>query len=191
MACGGCNTSAPVSKDQVENILNKALDGLTYLDEAGAKALIQTLIDQGKIQGGLLQCDNNALPGGSKIPTCDMLVDTKITEILVNNGEKSVTLVFSDGATKDFSLKAMFDELAVTFETAPNGDITISQGAKSVTIPSVKVKVTETETKFTFANQDGSEVVIPKHFASIRVTNTFGDVELGFIHTEKESGVQP
>ena len=51
MACGGCNTFAPVTKDQVENIIQKA-------------------IDTGKIQGGLRTCDGQDLPAKSKVVMC-------------------------------------------------------------------------------------------------------------------------
>lgn len=51
MACGGCNTFAPVTKDQVENIIQKA-------------------IDTGKIQGGLKTCDNEDLPAKYKVALC-------------------------------------------------------------------------------------------------------------------------
>lgn len=51
MACGGCNTFAPVTKDQVENIIQKA-------------------IDTGKIQGGLRTCDGQDLPAKYKVAQC-------------------------------------------------------------------------------------------------------------------------
>ena len=51
MACGGCNTFAPVTKDQVENIIQKA-------------------IDTGKIQSGLKTCEGEDLPAKSKVALC-------------------------------------------------------------------------------------------------------------------------
>jgi hypothetical protein len=51
MACGGCNTFAPVTKDQVENIIQKA-------------------IDTGKIQSGLRTCEGEDLPAKSKVVMC-------------------------------------------------------------------------------------------------------------------------
>lgn len=51
MACGGCNTLAPVTKDQVENIIQKA-------------------IDTGKIQSGLRTCEGEDLPAKSKVVMC-------------------------------------------------------------------------------------------------------------------------
>lgn len=51
MACGGCNTFAPVTKDQVENIIQKA-------------------IDTGKIQSGLRTCEGEDLPAKSKVVLC-------------------------------------------------------------------------------------------------------------------------
>lgn len=51
MACGGCNSFVPVTKDQVENIIQKA-------------------IDEGKIQGGLKTCEGGDLPAKSKVVQC-------------------------------------------------------------------------------------------------------------------------
>ena len=51
MACGGCNSFVPVTKDQVENIIQKA-------------------IDEGKIQGGLRTCEGEDLPAKSKVAQC-------------------------------------------------------------------------------------------------------------------------
>lgn len=42
MACNGCGTSAGLTKEQVENLINK-------------------LIDEGKLQGGLTDCDGGRL----------------------------------------------------------------------------------------------------------------------------------
>lgn len=54
MACGGCNTFSPVTKDQVENIIQKA-------------------IDTGKVQGGLKTCDGQDLPAKYKVALCSEL----------------------------------------------------------------------------------------------------------------------
>lgn len=54
MACGGCNSIVPVTKDQVENIIQKK-------------------IDEGKIQGGLKTCKGEYLPEKSKVAQCSDL----------------------------------------------------------------------------------------------------------------------
>lgn len=54
MACGGCNSFVPVTKDQVENIIQKA-------------------IDAGKIQGGLRTCKGEYLSEKSKVAQCSDL----------------------------------------------------------------------------------------------------------------------
>lgn len=51
MACGGCNSLVPVTKDQVENIIQKK-------------------IDEGKIQGGLKTCNGENLLAQSKVAQC-------------------------------------------------------------------------------------------------------------------------
>ena len=54
MACGGCNSIVPVTKDQVENIIQKK-------------------IDEGKIQGGLKTCNGEYLQEKSKVAQCSDL----------------------------------------------------------------------------------------------------------------------
>lgn len=54
MACGGCNSLVPVTKDQVENIIQKK-------------------IDEGKIQGGLKTCNGENLLAQSKVAQCSDL----------------------------------------------------------------------------------------------------------------------
>lgn len=51
MACGGCNSIVPVTKDQVENIIQKK-------------------IDEGKIQGGLKTCNGENLLAQSNVVQC-------------------------------------------------------------------------------------------------------------------------
>lgn len=52
MACRGCDDQVYMTKDQVENYINK-------------------LIEEGKLQPGLMSCEGTALPKGTKVPSCD------------------------------------------------------------------------------------------------------------------------
>lgn len=52
MACRGCGDTVYMTKDQVENYINK-------------------LIEEGKLQPGLHDCKGGALPKGTKVPSCD------------------------------------------------------------------------------------------------------------------------
>ena len=52
MACRGCGDQVYMTKDQVENYINK-------------------LIEEGKLQPGLQDCKGGALPKGTKVPSCD------------------------------------------------------------------------------------------------------------------------
>ncbi len=52
MACRGCGDPVYMTKDQVENYINK-------------------LIEEGKLQPGLMSCEGKALPKGTKVPSCD------------------------------------------------------------------------------------------------------------------------
>lgn len=54
MACGGCNTSNGLNKDQILNLIND-------------------LIDAGKIQSGLKSCGGDDLTKGDKVVLCDTL----------------------------------------------------------------------------------------------------------------------
>lgn len=56
MACGGCDSSMGLKKDQIEN-------------------LITELIRKGTIQGGLHSCGGEKLPAGSAVLLCSQLVD--------------------------------------------------------------------------------------------------------------------
>ena len=52
MACRGCGDQVYMTKDQVENYINK-------------------LIEEGKLQPGLQNCEGKALQKGTKVPSCD------------------------------------------------------------------------------------------------------------------------
>lgn len=75
MACNGCGTSAGLTKDQVENLINK-------------------LIDEGKLQGGLTDCDDRRLWRDARIVTCDK--DKHLEEVSYNQQTKIATFKMSD-----------------------------------------------------------------------------------------------
>lgn len=76
MACGGCNTTAPVTKDQVENIINKALK-------------------EAESQGQLKACDGSDLPKGAKVLQCGELVNS-VNEAIKDGSIEVVTDVTFD-----------------------------------------------------------------------------------------------
>lgn len=65
MACNGCDGGASVTRDQVENLIN-------------------ALIREGTIQGGLSQCGGGKLPTGSAVLQCNELTDKVLA--LIQNG---------------------------------------------------------------------------------------------------------
>ena len=75
MACNGCGTSAGLTKDQVENLINK-------------------LIDEGKLQSGLTDCDDRRLWRDARIVTCDK--DKYLEEVSYNQQTKIATFKMSD-----------------------------------------------------------------------------------------------
>lgn len=78
MACGGCNTSTGLTKEQVENLINK-------------------LIDEGKISAGLNACDGSALSKGAKLVLCDQLAE-KVNDLMKDGLIRVVTQVeYKDG----------------------------------------------------------------------------------------------
>ena len=81
MACGGCNTFAPVTKDQVENIIQKA-------------------IDTGKIQSGLKTCEGEDLPAKSKVVVC------RDFEGLLKESDFDKTIVKGANEAGKFGVKA-------------------------------------------------------------------------------------
>lgn len=78
MACRGCGDAVYMTKDQVENYINK-------------------LIADGTLQPGLVGCDGNALPKGSKVAGCGAFLSA------------------DDGAALDKRIKTL-EELIAKFE---------------------------------------------------------------------------
>ena len=88
MACNGCGETPAMTKEQVEN-------------------LIQSKIDEGKIQGGLKSCGGEKLPAESQVILCSQLAE-KVKELIANGTVDVVTdvaveegkLVVTDGTGK-------------------------------------------------------------------------------------------
>ena len=147
MACGGCNSVAPVTKDQVENLIQKA-------------------IDSGKVQGGLKTCAGEKLPAESKVLMCSEVVDA-VNEAIKKGSIKVVKdvvykehkIVVTDGEGKDHEYELSYPEMAIGDKevvfTKPDGttvavpkatsdaidfDKTIVKGANEAGKLGVKVK---------------------------------------------------
>ena len=88
MACNGCGETPAMTKEQVEN-------------------LIQSKIDEGKIQGGLKSCGGEKLPAESQVILCSQLAE-KVKELITNGTVDVVTdvaveegkLIVTDGTGK-------------------------------------------------------------------------------------------
>lgn len=147
MACGGCNSVAPVTKDQVENLIQKA-------------------IDSGKVQGGLKTCAGEKLPAESKVLMCSELTDA--VNAAIKKGDikvikdvvyKENKIVVTYGVGKDHEYALPYPEMAIGDKevvfTKPDGttvavpkatsdaidfDKTITKGANEAGKLGVKVK---------------------------------------------------
>ena len=101
MACGGCNSVAPLTKDQVENLIQKA-------------------IDSGKVQGGLKTCAGEKLPAESKVLMCSEVVDA-VNEAIKKGDIKVIKdvvykehkIVVTDGEGKDHEYELPYPEMAI------------------------------------------------------------------------------
>ena len=113
MACGGCNTASPVTKDTVENIVNKALK-------------------EAEFQGELKACDGSALPKGSKVLQCNELVNA-VNEAIKDGSIEAVTDVTFDAGklkikkgSKEKDITLPFAQIAIGDKevvlTNPNGE---------------------------------------------------------------------
>lgn len=149
MACNGCGDMPTMTKEQVEN-------------------LIQSKIDEGKIQGGLLSCDGEKLSANAKVLLCSMLADKVkelmkdgtidvVTDVEVKDGELVVTdgtgekaktkLPYLQGVATDKALVVTLPD-GKTVElpkadqalTADNFDDTIEEGANKPDKFGVKLK---------------------------------------------------
>lgn len=66
MACGGCDSSTGLNKDQVKNLLNE-------------------WIREGIVQGGLQHCDGTPLNSGDRVLLCSQLVEKIKAEVKAGN----------------------------------------------------------------------------------------------------------
>ena len=148
MACNGCGTSAGLTKGQVEN-------------------LISTLIDEGKLQAGLKDCDGAVLPKGSKLVLCSAFAD--MVQELIDNGKIDVVkevkvedgkIVVVDGTGKETKLATPFvSDLA--FDATTN-KLTWSQNGKDkeAVLPYVKAVAGDKGVVLTLPN--GTTIEVPK-----------------------------
>lgn len=118
MACNGCGTSTGLTKEQVENLINK-------------------LIDEGKLQGGLTDCDDRRLWRDARIVTCDK--DKYLEEVSYNQQTKIATFKMSDKSEFTLNLSDFIGR----------GDL-----GRGLVIKGSNVEVSTDGTKITF-NQHG------------------------------------
>ena len=166
MACGGCNFVAPVTKDQVENLIQKA-------------------IDSGKVQGGLKTCDGEKLPAESKVLMCSELTDA--VNAAIEKGDikvikdvvyKENKIVVTDGEGKDHEFELPYPTMAIGDKevvfTQPNGT--------TVAVPKAANVLTEDDFDKTIvkgANEDGKLGVKAKPNGGLEVTEDGVGVKAG------------
>lgn len=166
MACGGCNSVAPVTKDQVENLIQKA-------------------IDSGKVQGGLKTCAGEKLPAESKVLMCSELTDA--VNAAIEKGDikvikdvvyKENKIVVTDGAGKDHEYELPYPTMAIgnteVVFTQPNGT--------TVAVPKADGVLTEDDFDKTIAkgaNEDGKLGVKAKPNGGLEVTENGVGIKAG------------
>lgn len=143
MACGGCDTQTGMTKEQVENLVNK-------------------LIDDGKISGGLKSCDGGAVSPGTKVVLCDAL--TKAINDAIKSGDVDVV--------KDVALSG--DKVVVT-----KGD----GKTKELSLPFAKATAGEDEVVLTLP--DGSTVAVPKSGAALTEKDFDNTIKKGVNEADK------
>nr|DAE52746.1 MAG TPA: fiber protein [Caudoviricetes sp.] len=166
MACGGCNSVAPVTKDQVENLIQKA-------------------IDSGKVQGGLKTCAGEKLPAESKVLMCSELTDA-VNEAIKKGDIKVIKdvvykenkIVVTDGVGKDHEYELPYPEMAIGDKevvfTQPDGT--------TVAVPKADAVLTEDDFDKTIvkgANEDGKLGVKAKPNGGLEVTEDGVGVKAG------------
>lgn len=127
MACGGCNSVAPVTKDQVENLIQKA-------------------IDSGKVQGGLKTCAGEKLPAESKVLMCSEVVDA--VNAAIKKGDikvikdvvyKEHKIVVTDGEGKYHEYELPYPEMSIG-----NKEVVFTQpDGTTVAVPKADAVLTE------------------------------------------------
>lgn len=166
MACGGCNSVAPVTKDQVENLIQKA-------------------IDSGKVQGGLKTCAGEKLPAESKVLMCSEVVDA-VNEAIEKGDIKVIKdvvykehkIVVTDGEGKDHEYELPYPEMAIG-----NKEVVFTQpDGTTVAVPKSDAVLTEDDFDKTIvkgANEDGKLGVKAKPNGGLEVTETGVGVKAG------------
>lgn len=175
MACGGCNPVAPVTKDQVENLIQKA-------------------IDSGKVQGGLKTCAGEKLPAESKVLMCSEVVDA-VNEAIKKGDIKVIKdvvykenkIVVTAGTDKDHEFELPYPEMAIGDKevvfTNPNGE--------SVAVPKAADVLTADDFDKTIvkgANVDGKLGVKAKPNGGLETSDDGVAVKTGDGVTVDENG---
>lgn len=166
MACGGCNSVAPVTKDQVENLIQKA-------------------IDSGKVQGGLKTCAGEKLPAESKVLMCSEVVDA-VNEAIEKGGVKVIKdvvykenkIVVTDGAGKDHEYELPYAKMAIGDKEV----VLTNQNGESVAVPKAADVLTADDFDKTIvkgANKDGKLGVKAKPNGGLEVTEDGVGVKAG------------
>lgn len=166
MACGGCNSVAPVTKDQVENLIQKA-------------------IDSGKVQGGLKTCAGEKLPAESKVLMCSEVVDA-VNEAIKKGDIKVIKdvvykehkIVVTDGEGKYHEYELPYPEMAIG-----NKEVVFTQpDGTTVAVPKADAVLTEDDFDKTIvkdANEDGKLGVKAKPNGGLEVTEYGVGVKAG------------
>lgn len=148
MGCMGCGSTSGLSREQVENLVNKWLD-------------------DGKLQGGIKSCDGDELPKGAKVVLCSEfadkvqgLIDTGKIKVLTDLAIKNGKLIATDGEGNKEELDTPFIT-DLEFNTDKN-EISWKVGGekKSKSVPYVKGSVGKNNVMLTLA--DGTVVEFPK-----------------------------
>ena len=166
MACGGCNSVAHVTKDQVENLIQKA-------------------IDSGKVQGGLKTCAGEKLPAESKVLMCSEVVDA-VNEAIKKGDIKVIKdvvykehkIVVTDGEGKDHEYELPYPEMAIG-----NKEVVFTQpDGTTVAVPKSDSVLTEDDFDKTIvkgANEADKLGVKAKPNGGLEVTETGVGVKAG------------
>lgn len=142
------------------------------------KDLIRQMIDDGKLQEGLIDCNDKRLWHDTRVITCDILADAvcqladdgalcfrEVEGIVVDDNQ--ICLVFNDG-TKACTTAKLEDTFIESGKV--NGTTLVLSNNKGETIEvdlaaalkTIKATVEETSTGYTVTGTDGVVVTIPK-----------------------------
>lgn len=153
MSCNGCGSTAYMTKDQVENLINQ-------------------LVSNGTLSPSLSDCDGSTLSKGAKLVLCNTLAEKVnsliksgtidvITDVSVKDGK----LVITDGTGKEntiatpFITDLAFDESSNTLNWKADGT------SKSAKLPYTKAVAGDNGVVLTLAN--GTTVEVPKSSSAL------------------------